>query len=141
MDADKVVAKLTATDLKAYEFSSDGMTSDLKFTGATLTFSSKTFMKVYFKASADATVTVNGKTYAKIADNGQYYVTVTAATPAEAMNSLKFVITDGNITISADISVFTAVHAALSNCSYDTELVNLVTAYARYCEIAKAYVA
>ena len=140
-DADKAVESLTAADLAAYKFSATGMTDDVKFTGATLTFSSKTYMSVYFTASADATVTVNGKAYTKTEDNGQYYVTVTAATPAEAMTAFAFVITDGETVATSNISVFTAVHAALSNIPGDTNLVNLVTAYARYCELAKAYVA
>ncbi len=140
-DADKAVAALTAADLAAYKFTASGMTADVQFTAATLTFSSKTYMKVYFTASQDATVTVNGKTYAKTEDNGQYYVTVTAATPAEAMEAFEFVITDGETVASSNISVFTAVHATLSNISDNTNLVNLVTAYARYCELAKVYVA
>ena len=125
----------------AYKFTASGMTADVYYTGATLTFSSKTYTKVYFRASSDATVTVSGKTYAKTEADGQYYVTVTAATPAEALAAFAFVITDGTTVASADISVFTAVHAALSNLSGDTELVNLVTAYARYCELAETYVA
>ena len=140
-EADKAVEALTAADLAAYKFSATGMTDDVRFTGATLTFSSKTYMKVYFKASADATVTVNGKAYTKAEDDGMYYVTVTAATPAEAMTAFAFEITDGETVVTSNISVFTAVHAALSNLPGDTNLVNLVTAYARYCELAKAYVA
>ena len=120
-------------------FSATGMTEDVNFTGAKLIFSSKTYMKIYFNSSFDATVTVNGKTYAKTEDNGEYYITVTAETPAAALDAFKIVITDGETVASADISVFTAVHAALSNCSVDAELVALVTAYARYCELAKTY--
>ena len=140
-EADKAVEALTAADLAAYKFYATGMTDDVQFTGATLTFSSKTYMKVYFKASADATVTVNGKTYAKTEDNGQYYVTVTAATPAEAMTAFAFVITDGDTTASSNISIFTAVHAGLANSSTDANLVALITAYARYCQLADAYIA
>ena len=86
-------------------------------------------------------ITVNGKAYTKTEDDGMYYVTVIAETPADAMTAFAFKITDGETVVTSNISVFTAVHAALSNLSGDTNLVNLVTAYARYCELAKAYVA
>ncbi|MBR2467154.1 MAG: hypothetical protein IKB38_09540 [Clostridia bacterium] len=140
-DADKVVAALTAADLEAYKFSASGMTADVRYIGATLTFSSKMYMKVYFTASESATVTVNGKIYEKAFDGENYYVTVTAATPIEAMRAAEFVITDGNTVASGDISVFTAIHAALANHSANTALVSLVTAYARYCQLTGAYAA
>jgi hypothetical protein len=139
--SDKVVEELAAADLADYKFKASGMTSDVRFTGATLTFSSKTYMKVFFTASADATISVNGKTYAKTRENGQYYVIVTAETPADAKVAFEFVIADGETVASANISVFTAVHAAISNLPDDIELVNLVTAYARYCELTSAYIA
>lgn len=139
--ADKAVEALSASDLDAYKFSAEGMTDDVRFIGAVVTFSSKTYMKVFFTASEDATVTVNGKTYEKAFDGEHYYVTVTAATPIDAMRAVEFVITDGDTVASADISVFTAIHAVLANHSDNAKLVSLATAYARYCQLANAYAA
>ena len=139
-DIDKLVEMLTPEDLAAYKFSAEGMTEQVKFISATLIFSSKTEMKVYFNASSNAIVTVNGKVYEKIAYDEQYYVMVTAETPIEAMRAFEFVITDGETVASAEISVFTAIHAALSNMTGGTKIASLVTAYARYCEYADAYV-
>ncbi|MBR2466220.1 MAG: hypothetical protein IKB38_04745 [Clostridia bacterium] len=137
--ADKEVPELTAADLADYKFSANGMTADVQYTGATLTFSSKTYLKVYFTASADATVTVNGKAYTKVSDGEGYYVALSASTPQKAMTAFEIVITDGDAVASADISVFTAIHAALANETTDSKLVSLITAYARYCQLTSAY--
>lgn len=139
-DTDKAVKDYTAKDFSDYKFEASGMSEDVCFLGAAFILSSKTYMKVYFDASEDATVTVNGKTYTKTEDDGIYYVTVTIATPADAPEAFEIVITDGEAIAAANVSAYTAIEAALANPATDAKLVALLKAYADYCERTIAYV-
>lgn len=132
-ETDKIVPSLNIDDLKKYEFAATGVTEDVKFVSAALILSSKTGIKLYFTASADATVTVDGEACEKYSDRGMYYVVLNIPSPSLATSVFNVMINDGETVASTTFSVYTAIHAALSNPDTNPKLVSLLNAYAAYC--------
>ena len=133
-DSDKTVPALNADDLAKYEFVAEGMTKDVYFIGVSLVLDSKTDIKLYFNASADATVTVDGEECEKyIEKDGSQYVILTLQTPQYATTAFDVKITDGGAAASTSISLYTAIHAALINPAVNAKLIPLLNAYAAYC--------
>ena len=139
--ADKAVSELTAEELGAYAFAQSGATEAVHFTGAKLQMASKTHMLLYFTAPEGATVTVNGvKAYA-VKDGDEYYISLTAETPVDAMTGkTEIAVTYGTITATTTVNVFTAVAEGVKENS-NANLTAMLTAYAQYCKAAEAYVA
>ena len=137
---DKTLAAIPTAVLTAHAFMQKGNTENVAFTGAALQMSSRTHMKLYFKASENATVTVDGVKYKPTYENGEYYITISAANPAAALNDLPRTveITDGDVTVVAPVTVFTAVVEGI-NATGSGNFYDLLTAYAWYCQCAATY--
>ena len=144
-EEDKTVTGLSAQELKDYKYVRDeDETPETRFDGVSFILSSKTYMKVYFAASASATVTVGGEEYAPtLGTDGYYYVIITLPNPVYAKKAFDIVITDGSTIVSAAISAYTAIEAAISNPEPDEDLIDLIpllNAYTDYCERTVEYV-
>ena len=139
-EADKTVKEYTVDELSGYKFTAIGMTDKVRFLGASFILSSKTHMKVYLTASENATVTVDGKAYAKVQDGDEYYVIVTIPVPAKAADGFGIKITDGDVEATTKVAVHTALEAALTNADIDAGLVKVLNAYVNYCDFAGKYV-
>ncbi len=142
-EADKTVTDVTASDaFAALEFAPiDSDTTDsIAFTAATLTFSSKTHIKIYFTAPAGAKVTLNGRNLTPVAEDGEYYIAYTVTSPADLMKVSTIVITDGDASYQADVSAALLVKLGVENMP-DADLVPLLKAYAYYATCAAEYVA
>lgn len=133
VESDKVLPALTADDLAAYKFTAKGVTEDVRFLKVALVLASKTGIKLYFTASENATVTVDGVEYEKQSERGMYYVIMTVPSPAYATGAFNVTITDGDTVATTSFSAYTAIHAALYNAGTDPKLVSLLKAYAAYC--------
>ena len=138
-EADKTVKQYTADELVDYTFTATGETPKVRYNGASFIFSSKTYMKIYFTAPEEATVTVDGIAYAKVQSGNEYYVIVTVPSPAKASVGFNIVITDGNTEASSKIAVHTVAQAAITNSEIEVTLVKLINAYINYCDTAKKY--
>lgn len=138
-DEDKTVSDITVDDLVDYEFWSDGATAEVNFIGVSFIFEAKTSMKLYFNASADAVVNVDGVECEKLSQNGAYYVTLVIDTPADASVEFAVEITDGDTVLETSISAYTAIHAGLSNAQTGESFEALLKAYTDYCERAIVY--
>ena len=139
-DADKAVKEYTAAELSDYEFKASGTTASVHFNSVSFVLSAKTYMKIYFSASEDATVEVDGVTYSKVQDGDEYYVILTIPAPAKASDGFTIKITDGSIEASAKIAVHTALEAALYDTTTDAGLVKVLNSYVNYCDFAGKYV-
>ena len=140
-EADKAVKAMSEEDVAKYTFKQNGATEAVRFVGARLIMSSETHMKLYFTAPEGATVTVGGETVIPTMEGGEYYVYISAKTPAAAMtDAVKVTVSYDNITLDATVNIFSAVAAGISNSS-NAKLVSLFNAYAEYCNAAEAYVA
>jgi len=114
----------------------------VNFTAATIMFSAKTHVKVYFTASENATVTVGGVQVTPTAseNEGEYFVSFTVENPAKLMDAVAISVTDTNgsvgYTFSAGLLVKLGVEANVSD-----NLTALLKAYAYYGVCAVQYVA
>lgn len=115
--------------------------SDIVFTGVSLVLSSETRMKLYFTASAGATVTVGGETVHKYQGekDGEYYIILSRATPAALGDNFTVVITDGG-TVTCTVSILSALDAVFVTAPSE-QLVNLARAIYNYYAAAYAYAA
>ena len=139
-EADRAAAVIPAEKLAEWAFTANGQTEDVKFTAMALTLSTKTYVKLYFTASENATVTVNGKNYTAFIDaDGEYFITLTISTPDKAATDFAVVITDGDTVVSSNVSALNAVAAGVS--SSNQKLADLLAAYAFYSKCAKDYIA
>ena len=138
-DADKIVEDITASDLADYKIVCSGATTDVHFTSAAFVLASKTKIKLYFVASENAVVTVNGTEYEKFSDNGEYYITLTVSNPTEAPGAFEIQIEDNGATMWASLSAYSVIELALSNSSMDEKFVALLKAYFAYCESTISY--
>ena len=138
-DTDKALPDITAADLERYKFAVTGESEDACFLGTKLVLTSKTAIKLYFKASSDATVTVDGVPYEKQSEGGMYYVTLTVHSPALATTQFKVELSDGEVNACARFSLYSVIESALINTEKDEKLKNLLIAYAAYCDSTIAY--
>ena len=140
-DEDKAVEALDAETLSKYAFTQSGDTDEARFTGAKLQLASKTHMKLYFKASAGATVTVNEETVPVHYDSTEkeYYVFLSDITPTLALTDGAYtvVVTSGTTEFRTTLSAMTAVLAGAQD--DDQMLSNLMNAYGQYCLKATLY--
>ena len=140
-DEDKAVEALDAETLSKYAFTQSGDTDEARFTGAKLQLASKTHMKLYFKASAGATVTVNKETVPVHYDSTEkeYYVFLSDITPTLAVTDGAYtvVVTSGETEFRTTLSAMTAVLAGAQD--DDQMLSNLMNAYGQYCLKATLY--
>jgi hypothetical protein len=98
-------------------------------------------MKLYFKASAGATVTVNKETVPVHYDSTEeeYYVFLSDITPTLALTDGAYtvVVTSGTTKFETTLSAMTAVLAGAQD--DDQMLSNLMNAYGQYCLKATLY--
>ncbi|MBR2466670.1 MAG: hypothetical protein IKB38_07080 [Clostridia bacterium] len=142
-EADKTVTDVTASDaFAAIEFApvDSDANDNVAFTAATLTFSSKTHVKIYFTASENVKVTLNGRNLTPVEENGEYYIAYTVTSPADLMKVSTIVITDGDASYQADVSAALLVKLGVENAA-DADLVPLLKAFAYYATCAAEYVA
>ncbi len=142
-EADKTVTDVTASDaFAAIEFApvDSDANDNVAFTAATLTFSSKTHVKIYFTASENVKVTLNGRNLTPVAEEGEYYIAYTVTSPADLMKVSTIVITDGDASYQADVSAALLVKLGVENAA-DAALVPLLKAFAYYATCAAEYVA
>ncbi len=139
-EADKDVSAITAADLADYKITAN-VIGNIELTGATLTLTSSTIMKFYFKASENAEVTVNGKAQNAIADGEEYFITINKTNPAQLGANNVIVITDGESVASVNVSILSAVEAVLASETFGESFENLAKAIYLYCEAAEKYTA
>ena len=77
----------------------------VEFTAATIMFSAKTHVKVYFTASENATVTIDGKQATAVKEDDGYYVAFTLESPTELTVNKTIAVTDGENSATTSISV------------------------------------
>ena len=137
--AESAVPNITAEDLKDYAIKVEGATNEVYFDSASFVFDSKTALKVYFAASENATLTVNGKKFEKTAEDGYYYVKLLVS-PVDTGDVFTITVTDGETTATAQLSAYSAIYAALSaSNSLEEDLVSLLKVYAHYAQCALKY--
>jgi hypothetical protein len=137
---DQIIPDVTAMPgfqrLMFSPYSSEGVT----FTAATIMFSSKTHIKVYFTASEHAKVTVDGKNVTPIKDGEEYYITFTVDSPANMMYPTSVAISDGEEFAYCDFSAGLLVKVGVE-VNVSAELTALLKAYAYYGMCAQDYLA
>ncbi len=137
------MGEITEESLKAYQAIVTGNTSNIEVQGVTLVLTGRARMNLYFFASENAVVTIDGKAVEKtqVAD-GRYFISVSPLSPAGFDDAYSVEITDGTYTVSTDISMLCAAEAVLfgeSDTEYGENFENLAKALCLYYDAAKAY--
>ena len=108
---------------------------NVQFIGASLILNSGTFIRFYFKTTAETlqglTVTIDGKTVQPVLhtkESGIYYVQVENLSALQLKSMYTMAITDGENTFTASYGVFSYMYGVLSNSESSEALMNVAKA-------------
>lgn len=107
------VSYVTESALENYAFSVSGDENGVTFTGATLILDTDTTLKIFFTAPEGATVTLNGNAVTPNKYGYEYFIEIGELLPQHLDDAFTVAVTVNGKTVSADVSVLTAVHALL----------------------------
>ena len=114
----------------------------VEFTAASIIFSSKTYLKLYFTAPEGAEVTIGGGAVTPVKEGDEYYVVITAPTPDKMTDMNTVVISvDGSVVLVAqDVSIAAMVKVGIE-ANLSDEFTELLNAYGWYGMYASQYIA
>ncbi len=127
--------------LDEYNVTVSGESSNIIVGGATLVLESTTTLKVFFTGGTSVILGENGDAL-EIKQSGNYsYVEIKNITPQRLAKSATVIISDGNESVSVELSVLACAKIVITRDSFGDEFKALAKAIVLYCKAAEAYVA